>query len=431
MTTLQASTQFKQPQKRIFDSQTTSYFQHSLAIQRVRHYLKKYILCMTGRPIPKPNYTPHFTTTKCVVALLDTLFRLFQETPPLQGPRRYGNLADRTWHDKKHTSIRGLIETILKGSKAQTMIKDQVGLLDELQYYIENAFGSKIRLDFGTGHELSFMAFIASLDMLQLWEGECEGDEPLDQGKFSTDLIFIWNKYYHLVKSLILTYNLEPAGSHGVWGLDDHFHLVYIWGASQWIEQEDLIAPRDLVSRQQCDFYKDENFFSQAISFICHVKTGPFREHSPILNNILTTVRSWKKIQRGLLRMYDDEVLNKFPVVQHFWFGSGFFPWVDVRSGKELPIFEGSPESQEQDQEQKEARHLNSFVSMAGNSNGIVDFSSTTTVPPTTTAFSTAGATTSMSHPLSGARTMGPPSMRNVNRFLPMDPTRDRLRRRE
>lgn len=426
MTTIQRTMQFQRPQKRIFDSQTTSYFQHSVAIHRIRYYLKRYIMCMTGIPIPAADYKPYYETSRRIVALIDNLFKLFQETPPLQGPRRYGNLADRAWHDKKNDTIRGLIEKIVDGTNAQKYIEDQNGLLDELQYYIENAFGSKIRLDFGTGHELSFLAFISSLDYLQLWDSEEE--TPIDQNKFSIDLIFIWNKYYHLVRSLILTYNLEPAGSHGVWGLDDFFHLAYIWGASQWCEQEDIIAPRDLVSKQQYDFYKDKNFFSQTISFIIHVKTGPFREHSPILNDILTTVRSWKKIQRGLLRMYDDEVLNKFPVVQHFWFGSGFFPWVDIKSGKVLPTFEGGgPESQKQQQDEKEARHLNSFGSTATISNRATA-TSTTTHLPATNAFST---TTSMPSPISIARTMGPPSIRNVNRFLPMDPARDRLRRRE
>lgn len=395
---------------------------------------------MAGQTLPSlKDYIPKHDCTISVVNLLETLYRMFEETPPLEGPRRYGNMADRTWHDKKHDSIRGLVQGILDVSKAEYDNIDSV--LDELCYYIENAFGSKIRLDFGTGHELSFLAFIASLDMLQCWPNE----NPMS---WSQDLMFIWNKYYHLVKSLILTYNLEPAGSHGVWGLDDHFHLIYLWGASEWIDQEDLIRPQELVGKKEYDHYAASNFFAQAISFICHVKTGPFREHSPILNDILTTVRSWKKIQRGLLRMYDDEVLCKFPVVQHFWFGKGFFPWVDSQTGQSLPIFEMSPETIKQAQEEKEARHLTSGVMALGNepvatsvpwnNNGMANNSQRSSNSPGIRSLmaipninSRPGVPSNKSSVCTpGNGTMRPPTLRNVSNFTSMDPAMDRLRRK-
>ena len=45
----------------------------------------------------------------------------------------------------------------------------------------------------------------------------------------------VFAAYLRIVDKLIEKYKLEPAGSHGVWGLDDHFHIAYYWGAAQLI----------------------------------------------------------------------------------------------------------------------------------------------------------------------------------------------------
>jgi serine/threonine-protein phosphatase 2A activator len=53
------------------------------------------------------------------------------------------------------------------------------------------------------------------------------------------------------------------------------------------------------------------------------VKRGPFFEHSPDLYNI-SGAANWEKINNGMMRKYHDDVLAKFPIMQHLLFGSIF-----------------------------------------------------------------------------------------------------------
>lgn len=113
---------------------------------------------------------------------------------------------------------------------------------------------------------------------------------------------------------------MEPAGSHGVWSLDDFQFLPFVFGSSQLANHKRL-GPNSFVDPNQVEAYHTDYMFLGCIKFIMQVKTGPFAEHSNQLWNI-SSVPTWSKVNSGLLKMYVAEVLDKFPVVQHILFGS-------------------------------------------------------------------------------------------------------------
>lgn len=146
-------------------------------------------------------------------------------------------------------------------------------------------------------------------------------------------------RYLRLIRRLIKTYTLEPAGSHGVWGLDDHSFLPYLFGSAQYgpaiTEIDDTPVegslanapdPADVVKAAAVERERGTNMYFSAIGFIYDVKKGPFWEHSPMLYDISGVRGGWAKINKGMIKMYMAEVLSKFPVVQHFYFGS-LFSW--------------------------------------------------------------------------------------------------------
>ncbi|KAK2811270.1 Serine/threonine-protein phosphatase 2A activator 1 [Arthroderma sp. PD_2] len=204
---------------------------------------------------------------------------------------------------------------------------------EELMAYLTGSFGSSQRLDYGTGHELSFLAFLACLWKLNGFARAGPGEE--ERGI----VVGVIEPYLRLIRRLILTYTLEPAGSHGVWGLDDHSFISYVLGSAQLspaiaptdptpTEGSLLNAPAtaDVAKLNIVEKERNSNMYFSAIGFIHDVKKGPFWEHSPMLYDISGIKDGWGKINKGMIKMYNAEVLSKFPVVQHFPFGS-LFVW--------------------------------------------------------------------------------------------------------
>ncbi len=48
-------------------------------------------------------------------------------------------------------------------------------------------------------------------------------------------VIKIFQRYLEMMRKCQTKYNMEPAGSHGVWSLDDFQFVPFLWGSSQFV----------------------------------------------------------------------------------------------------------------------------------------------------------------------------------------------------
>ena len=292
---------FKVPEKKIFEGDNLIEFQAS----EVYKFLLKFIIKLQSS-VKGTN----ISSTECpewLLPLLDLLVKYdswIDEIPPEECPMRFGNKAFRTWLNKVKENYSDDIKLILPS-------EDMHAAIPELKLYLIESFGSYERIDYGTGHELNFLAFLICLFKIGVYTEE----------HFQGLINQIFERYLNLCRRIQTVYMLEPAGSHGVWGLDDYQHLAFIFGAGQLVGHEEW-TPESIHDNNILDKnYRDYMYFG-CIHFIKSVKKGwPFGESSPTLNDI-SAVPSWRKVAEGMIKMYQGEVLNKHPVIKHFKFGS-------------------------------------------------------------------------------------------------------------
>lgn len=150
---------------------------------------------------------------------------------------------------------------------------------EERMKYLRNSFGNKTRMDFGTGHELNFLCFLYTY---------------VKDGLIATSQVSSILKYYfETVRLFIKKFNIEAAGSRGCWSIDDYLLLPYLFESSVKVKEE--------MNKDKRSDIRSEIFYSSK---------------SPVLLRMLN--KGWKEINNEMIRTYDETVLQRRVVTQHF-----------------------------------------------------------------------------------------------------------------
>lgn len=291
---------WERPTKRILSSHDLRRWLNSESAQSFVGFITALNEAVRGKKLS--DSAPSSPTVDALIKVLDTLEGWIDQIPAVSQSLRYGNPAFRTWHARAVAKAPELMATVLPAELAEAS--------KELGLYLTDSLGNATRIDYGTGHETTFVALLYCLCVL-----DCFGEE---QAQALVTVVFA--KYLQLMRRVQKTYWLEPAGSHGVWGLDDYHFLPFLWGSSQLMGHLS-IRPASISHDDVLAMYSDDYLYLSAVKFVKEVKKGPLGETSPMLNDI-SGVPTWGKVNAGMIKMYQAEVLGKFPIMQHMLFGS-------------------------------------------------------------------------------------------------------------
>ncbi|WWC85833.1 uncharacterized protein L201_000700 [Kwoniella dendrophila CBS 6074] len=278
-------------------------------------WIKRRCERIKGKEILRGEYQGDSEGITTLLDMLDRMTKWVEEVPiQPQSNQRFGNLAFRSYIK--------LVEERLPSLFTSTSIPTT--LLPQLLPLFLNsyAFGHPVRIDYGTGHELAFVLGLY-VCVISGWIGG-QGDKEEEEDEL---ILRVFTKYLDLTTLLQKTYRLEPAGSHGVWGLDDYCFLPYLFGSAQLLDGDlspiqSLEKAKHFHTNKNLDPNEIKDLYTISLYHLLKFKSGAtFQEHSPMLFSLSNQHLNWIKIHGGLKKMFLGEIINKKVVVQSIWIG--------------------------------------------------------------------------------------------------------------
>ncbi|KAG4438184.1 Serine/threonine-protein phosphatase 2A activator 2 [Cadophora sp. M221] len=321
---------FKKPSRRILSPKDHDLFLASPTYKLVVGFVFGLTESVIDAPVSAIRDGDLSPAVKTILQILDKVQNVVERSPPEeQGDSRFGNKGFRDFLDlaaEEHTEWHKQL-----GITSSTAIT-------EISTYFLQSFGNRTRIDYGSGHELNFMLWLLCLYQLGI----------VTRSDFRPLVLRVFTQYLSLMRIIQSSYYLEPAGSHGVWGLDDYQFLPFLFGSSQLLHHP-FIRPLSIHQNLILEEYGSDYLYLGQVNFVNSVKNVEgLRWHSPMLDDI-SSAKSWSKVEAGMRRMFVAEVLKKLPVMQHFLFGS-LVPAVEEMSTEEefgVPSEEEDPEGGE------------------------------------------------------------------------------------
>ncbi|KAN0050068.1 hypothetical protein ACTA71_003168 [Dictyostelium dimigraforme] len=298
-------------QKKIISKRDLRSFHTTSTYSELLNFIIQLSLDIQGKSL-KSNFTIT-NNINSIISLLNQLDQYITDIPPKPIRTRFGNESFVEWFNMVEKETPRLLFNLINNKPLNTPITNEIPLIyNEISTYLQNSWGDKQRIDYGSGHELNFICFLLCLVKIQFIKRE----------EYELLVLVIFYRYLNIMRRLQESYWLEPAGSHGVWGLDDYHFLPFLFGSSQLIEHK-YIRPKSIRNDEIVNStFSDEYMYLGCIRFIGKVKSGgSLLEHSPMLVDI-SGVKNWSKVNEGMIKMFKSEVLGKLPIMQHMFFGS-------------------------------------------------------------------------------------------------------------